>query len=244
MCVARICLISITHQARPDMNIPLTIWQTLLRCALAAALILGLQGCDIHKAKRQEAERQLVEQQAAHSVLVSHQQSLLAKQTKIRDGLSQAAAMHAEANQEQAMARADLVGYLSQHKAATAALIVGGSAAALSTDPEARQMLDQQFGPGAADVSDWTTFVSAVYCISEFSECGSVAGEMAKYEMKAKAWDKRHQDLNAFEQQAHSELARIDSELKAQGPKLDASLAEIDATKARIAELQCKGPLC
>lgn len=226
------------------MSTHLFLGQTLLRCMLAVALVFSLQGCDIHKAERQKAERQLVEQQAAHSTLVTRQQSLLAEQAKFRDGLGQAATMHEEANQQQAMARAALVDYLLEHKAATAALIVGGNAAALSTDPAARQAVDVQFGQGAADVSDWVAVASAVYCIAEFSECATVAGIMDAYDTKAKAWAKRHQDLNAFEQQAQSELARINGELKTEGQKVDASLASIDATKARIAELQCKGPLC
>ena len=215
-------------------------FKALLVCGLA----LGLAACDRNKAEREQAQGRLGLQQTEHSHLQRQLEQAQAELVQTERALAEQQERHAASKSEQAQRSARLTQYLNSHKAAALALAASGAGAMAALDDEARHSLEKELGQGATGMAMLAGVMGAGYCLFNMDECAAVGSYLASYGMERKTSRQHQQQIEAVLQQLAQARGSQQESLQSLSQRLDASRSAMSKTESRIAQLQCKGPLC
>lgn len=216
----------------------------VLKALLAGSLVLCLTACDQHKAEREQAQNQLSQLHTEHSHLLTQLEQAQADLSQTERAWTEQQAQRALIETEQAQRKGRLSEYLGEHKAAALALAASGAGAITALDDETRQSMNRELGQGAADMAVLAGVLGAGYCMFNMDECASVGSYLASYSMQNKASVESLQQVQTLMQQLEQTHGTRQEAVRDLSQRVDASRTAMDEIETRIAQLQCKGPLC
>ena len=209
-----------------------------------ATAAIGLQGCDSNQAAREAAQRELSQHESTLNELRSQQSRLSTEiAAQEREIASQKKAAD-ELQQTRAKQRAELMSYLSDHKAAAAALAAAGGGAAAVMDDDVKSSLQSNGGDSAQGFAIIAGVIGAGYCIFNADECAGVTAKIAAYGVANKDTD------SALERGSKNVIGlqqRIE-QLKTDGKMLPSRIQQADmaadSARGKVQRLRCSGLLC
>jgi len=224
---------------------PQSCWSRLFFAVFFAVILLpSLQGCDKHKAEREQIAEQLSSQQAELREVRSRHDNAQNTLNRMQETLSSQRADLASGEQDLAERQAQIMVYMSENKATILALAAAGTGAATALDDETRRIVQQELGQGSSDLIVAAGIFGAGYCLFNLDKCSRVSARLAAHSSEIRTIKTQIQRLTLQVEEQEQSIQQQQSQIYALNQQVQEQESTIRSNQQRMAELDCRDPLC
>lgn len=203
-------------------------------CFLLIALfaVFLLNGCDQSKEERASLVRQKNEVETEIVRLKSQQTQISQNIESLASGINNQTQSFQESTKRQKKLKDTLAEYVLEHKLATVALLAAGGGAA--------GVLDKNLDDDAKGVLAVIGIVGAIYCISNYEECGDVTSKIIYYGGQIDSEEKNINKLRSNIKANESSLAENKQSFASLSKSIDEKTVRRNSLQEKHDSLLCK----